>query len=485
MQQTPQTSPQIKTPGNRWAQIPQDLTVPIDIVGSTKFGRYPKISTEQTINMIISDGALVNFAGHTLVATIASSGVARGSYNSVLLNRIFCVVDDGLYSIDTSYNVQRQGTLNTSTGDVFIADNQASQIAIVDGLNIYVYNFATDVFQTVAVDFLPGYITFQDTFFIAADVRTNQWRLSNNNDGTVWPADAQHVGELQSKACKTVATVALDRILLVMGQSVTEPWYDAGLQLFPYQRNNYYCIDYGCVSPDTIASGFGMIVWLASNSYSGLAIMVSQEGSPPSPISTDGLDFFFSQLTAPQHSFGMLYKIEGHIMYHLTFVTDNRSYIYDFNTQQFFSLTDEFMNYHQAKRVVFFNNANHFLSFRDGNLYRMSSLLTTYNGKEIPRMRICSNIRFPGADRFVVQNINITMESGINQGVDKIEFAASTDGGYSYDYFTPIQCEKYGDRRNTQNIWNLGGYENDFVPRFQFWSTGRFVITGGTISLRR
>ena len=490
MQQPNVVGQQVNSPGNRWAQIPQDLTVPIDIVGSTKFGRYPKISTEQTINMFISDGALVNYAGHTLVANIASNGtIARAAYNSTLLNAIVAVIDDGLFIIDSSYNVIRQGTLNTSTGNVFIADNQASQVAIVDGLHIYVYNFLLDTFQVVQLaqgdTFLPGYICFQDTYFIAADVNSNQWRLSQNNDGTIWPADSFHVGELQTKACKVVATVALDRILLVMGQSVTEPWYDAGLQLFPYQRNNYYCIDYGCLSPETIASGFGMIVWLGSNSYSGLAILVSQEGGVPQPISNDGLDFFFAQLQFPASSFGMLYKLEGHIIYQLTFVRDNKTFIFDFNTQKFFTLTDAKMNYHEAKRVVFFNNANHFLSFNDGNLYRMSSLLTTYNGKEIPRMRICSNIRFPGADRFCIQNINLTMESGINNGFTKIEFAGSNDGGYSYDYFVSTDCRRLGERQNAINLWNLGAIENDFVTRFQFWSEGRFAITGGTISLRR
>ncbi len=46
--------------------------MPLDIVGSTKFGRYPKISVEQTWNMIISDGFLVPFAGYLKVAELSA-----------------------------------------------------------------------------------------------------------------------------------------------------------------------------------------------------------------------------------------------------------------------------------------------------------------------------------------------------------------------------------------------------------------------------
>ncbi|HEX4044222.1 MAG TPA: hypothetical protein VHZ76_00970 [Gammaproteobacteria bacterium] len=493
-----QTSPM---PGSRFAQLGTSVNLPLDIVGGTAFGRYPKISNESTYNMIISDGSLVPFAGYELAQEISSGGQGREAYNSVLANLIIVVISNGVFTVSPQLVVQKVGVLETFNGNVYIADNLASQIAIVDGLNVYIYNYLNSTFQTITVDFAPVYITYQDTFFIAADGNTNQWRLSDNNDGTVWPPDAQHVGELQSKPCRTVATVALDRVLLVMGQTVTEPWYDAGLQLFPYARNNYYCIDYGCVSTQTIASGFGMAVWLASNQQSGLAIMVSQEGGPPTPISTDGLDFQFAQLTNPQNSYGMLFKLEGHICYMITFTTDNLSYLYDFNTNMFFSVTDQNLNHHIARRVVYFNGSNYFISFNDGNLYRMASTITDYNGASIPRIRICKNIRFPGGDRFIIQNVNLTMESGqipwgaipdsvadaptnsVSLGAFRIDMNLSTDGGERWGYTWSKQLRNLGQNKNTVNFWKLGGVENDLVFKFRFVSQGRFIINGGTISL--
>lgn len=487
------------------SQYANSMRLPFDIVGSNQFGRYPKISSEQTFNMIISDGALVDFAGYELVASISSTGVSRALYNSVVANKLVAVIDDGLYLIDQFNTVSRVGTLLTSVGNCFIADNLASQIAVVDGTqNVYIYNYAASTFTVVPITFNAGYITYQDTYFIAPDTQSDNWYLSAQSDGTSWPTVAQNNGKIETKPTKAVATIALDRTLLVMGTTVTEPWYDVGAQLFPYQRSNYFAIDYGCINPDTIGILDNACTWLASNEKSNIVIMSCQEGSQPQRISNDGLDFVFSQLKAPQDSYGFMYKMEGHTYYQLTFVTDNLTYLYDFTTQKFFSLTDEKLDAHIARRVVFFNNNNYFISLVDGNLYKMNSSINTYNGNEIPRVRICSNIRFPDSARFVVQQINLTMESGINAGfnlqnltindttfnnvntgTNRIDLSQSTDGGYSYKVIESKRLPFLGQRRNQVNFYNLGGYGNDVVFKFRFNALGRFVITGGLISLYR
>lgn len=483
------------------AGYPNALRVPLDIVGGNNFGRYPKISVEQTFNMIVSDNALVDFAGYEQVAAIAPSGTARTLYNSVVANKLVAVIDDGVYLISSDNSFIRVGSLTTSNGNAFVADNLASQIAIVDGTtNVYIYNYATSTFSTIPVGFNAGYITFQDTYFIAPDISQDQWRLSAQSDGTSWPNDSQHVGQLETKPTKAVATIAVDRNLMVMGQTVTEIWYDTAAQLFPYQRSTSYAIDYGCINPDTIGLLNNTLVWLGSNEKSNIAIYASQEGGVPQKISFEGMDFVLSQLQAPQDAYGFMFMMEGHVFYQITWVTDNLTYLYDFNTQMFFTLTDENLNHHIARRVVFFNNANYFISLKDGNLYKMDSTITAYNGAEIPRIRDCKNIRFPDANRFVISNIALTMESGINKGFDyellkngytvnigtsRIDISQSTDGGYAWRVIASKILPPLGKRSNIVNFFNLGGYSNDVVFRFRFLSFGRFVIPGGLISIYR
>src|SRR5271155_1827234 len=100
------------------AQNQTENNLPLKMVGSTVFGRYPKISQEQTWNMIISDDWLVDYAGYKQVANIGGSG--RGIYSSTKSNNMFAVVDNKLYLIGTNLIPKIVGNLSTYSGDIFI-----------------------------------------------------------------------------------------------------------------------------------------------------------------------------------------------------------------------------------------------------------------------------------------------------------------------------------------------------------------------------
>lgn len=460
--------------GKKTVQFPTGMNVNFDIVGGNQFGRYPKISSAQTFNMMISDGFLVNFPGYKTKKMISPAQQGRGAYASQRFNHIIVVLDSNVFTVSQSFTADLIGSLNTTSGAVTIAENLAGEIAICDGQNIYIFNYLTGGFLSPTIDFLPGYIAFQDTYFIASDRRTNQWRLSDNNNGLSWPPDAAHVGTIQSKPTNTVACIPLDKQLFIMGSNVTEPWYDVGYTLFPYQRTNYFNIDYGTASPSTIDAAFGMMVFLGSNERTGISLMLSM-GGKAQRISNDGLDAVFNRLTNPSDSVGFLYRIDGHIFYHLTFVTDNLTYVYDFTTKQFYSLTDKDMNHHIARKVVFFNGKYYFISFNDGNLYELDSSIYDLDGHEMPRFRILSNIRIPSGDLFVVRNINITLEQGISPTLQRVDISLSNDGGYSYQNVYSEKLNPYGERPNVLNFWDLGS-SNDMTIKFAFWGNDRFVV---------
>jgi hypothetical protein len=204
-------------------------------------------------------------------------------------------------------------------------------------------------------------------------------------------------------------------MIFVMGKTVTESWFDTGAQRFPYQRNNSYNIDYGCINPATVASMDSIVAWLAQNEKSGPIIMYST-GGLPEKITTDGIDYLFSQLKAPENSQAFMYRQDGHLFYHINFYTDNLSLFYDFNTQKFYHASDEHLNYFIAGEVAFFNNQYYFVTKNDGNLYAFDTIFTTYknsNGEfEQPRIRICKNIRDETQQYFIANDVGFTIESG-------------------------------------------------------------------------
>lgn len=475
-------------PGQKSLQFLPGENIDFGLVGGNKFGRYKKISSAETINMIVSDGALVSFPGYEQSVMLGAS-IGREIFTSTKFNHMIVVADDQVYIIDSELNPTFIGKIETTSGPVYIAENTGDQLAICDGVNIYIFNYLTDAFQKVTVNFQPKYIAYQDTYFISADGLSNKFRLSDNSNGLSWPDDASHVGQIQTKATLCTAAVPLDRQLFVFGDTVSEPWQDIGYTLFPYQRSNSFSIDYGCVNPATIAYGFGVLVWLGSNEKTGISIMFSR-GGQGQRLSNDGIDFVFSKMTKPNDSVGFIFREAGHILYVITFITDNVTYVFDFNTGEFFTLVDKNMNHHIARRVTFFNGQYYFVSLIDGNVYRLSSTIYTLDDHEMPRFRIIKNLSLPSGDRFVVRNINLTMEQGILENetqqnlsvlqklVPRIDLSASKDGGEHYWNCGPKKMNRFGKRANTCNFWNVGAF-NDCTLKFAFWGDQRWCIKQG------
>jgi hypothetical protein len=502
---------------SRVAQTAQ--TKPLAIVGSSKYGRYPELSVEKTLNMLISDkgedGGLVPFPGYKF--RLALGGNGRGIYSSIKADLMFTVFDQNLYQIQPTLAPALIGTLATNHGDVFISEDILNNIAICDKQKLYIYNYNLGIFyipgttpyggtsaltitqsgttvtgigtmftaamvggtiyfggnlsatitafgsttsltvslsQTISVaqqflitqplDFIPNYVTFQDGRFICTSTLTTtgndigQWRLSGLSTITVgtvttsyitFPATPQKTGLFQSKADAPIAAVRLPgrgNLLLVMGSIVTEPWTDLGLALFPYQKNTSYNIDYGTINSATIAYLDNTVAWLGFNERAGIVLMYTT-GQDVKTISTDGINYQLANVVNPEMCYGMSFKIDGHLIYMFTFFgpSDNFSLAYDFTTEGFFDVTDQNLNYHIAKRVVFFNNTYYFISINDGNLYEINSLFTNFSYQpltpggalqmfDMPMGRTTPNFDMPNGVPGIMNSTSFVIEQGVD-----------------------------------------------------------------------
>lgn len=503
--------------------------IPLSIVGSTKFGRYSKMSSEETFNMITSDGWSVPFAGYKRVQLIDQNGEGRGIYASQSLNRMFAVIDDDVWMFDRNITRSYIGRINSSKGTVFITENNNNQILFSDSQRLYIYDESSSatppysVRQVTTFNGTPGFITFQNTRFISPNITTNLWKLSGANQGLTWPNTSQFEGALQTKPDKCVATIRFPgrgNLLLVMGRTVSEQWYDVGAQLFPYQRSQSSNLDYGCLSVATIAESENFVCWLAANEKSGPVILYTS-GGDINHISTDGIDFRLSQLRYPEDSYGYMFKQDGHLFYVITFVSDNVSYAYDFNNQAFYTLCDENMNAFIPKRVAFFNGQYYFVSIRDGNLYQLGTQFSNYDYgdgvvHEVPRVRIPPSIQLPDQSRFIAgytgftieqgqyefpdqdtrfvlgteDRNNITTQNGFGLGggqdrrdrVPKVMLSISVDGSVNFGSRQAIELNPFGRRMN-KLMWYRLGASNDLTQQFHFSGFGRFVARDGVTGI--
>lgn len=497
-------------------QPTQVRDIPIDIVGSNTFGRYPKQSIAATYNMIVSttpDGdALVPYAGYQKVLQILTGGAqGRALFSSEKAQKLIAVVGNQVFTIGKNLGLTRIGQLESSVGNVFITANNANQIALVDGLFVYIFDITTSAFTQVSVPFRPVYISFQDSYFISCDGDTNEWYLSELNNGLVWPVAPENVGALETKPDIMMATAAFDRQLFVMGRRTTEIWHDVAdriytgerFTLFPYQRDNTISIDYGCINASTIAVGFRLIVWLAINEKAGVTILASN-GGYPQQLADDGINFFLDKLENPEDSTAFLFEEDGHIFYHITFFTDNVTLAYDFNTRKFFFITNHCLDAHIARRVSFFNNTHYFLSNQDGALYEMGTQFSTYNetisnnqkGFVIPRIRITSPFRYPDSRRYSMVSMTVTTEmgnayllpdnempeAGVVQKNQIAQLSMSKDGGRTFGNNVTKPFKPIGNRANRLRWLGLGS-SNDTVFQYRFYGKFPFVIINGWLGV--
>jgi hypothetical protein len=474
--------------------------IPINIVGGNTFGRYPKTSLASTYNMLISNDWLIPSAGYEIVSELFGDGIGRGLFNSINLNKLVAVINDKVFLIDDKFIATQIGTLDTITGDVFIDENNACQIAICDKVHIHIYDYNPSTppakFVKADLNFVPLYVSFQDGYFISVEQDRPIWRLSAPNNGLSWPAASNNEGGFQTKPDKPVACIRVPgkgNNLFVMGHTVTELWTDVGYKLFPYQRTSAFNIDYGCINSSTIAFSEQFVVWLGTNEKTGPIIVLSSGGETKT-ISNEGINYLISNLSHPEKSYGYLVNQDGHMLYYLTFVDplDNLTLFYDFNTNSFFYATNYEMDFFPPRRVVFYNDGYYFVSFEDGNLYKLDSTIYTYDyyhpltreieKKEIPMVRITDTVRLPDNSPFIANNLTFTLEQGDSDEEQRIDLTLSRDGGNTFGSSLGANFNPIGKRANKVNFYQLG-YANELTPQLRFWGKDRFLVSGGLLSI--
>lgn len=528
--------------------VPRGTPLPVKVVGSSKFGPFPKQNAETTYNMFMSDGYMLNFPGYKRVLELLSTATqGRGIFRSIRGNLIIAVIDSAVYELDNVLGITFVGTLNTTSGPVIMDENLNGQICIVDGLNAWIYNRITKSFtlQAMPADLIPNYVTFHDTYFLFgnADFTGNgaKWfAFSYATDTTITQTYELALQTKPDYARAVVRIPGRGNNVLVLGNTVGEIHTNVG-GLQGYQRLSYLSLDYGLQSIESIAESEQFVAFVGVNQENASAILLF-DGQNIKHVSTDGIDYRLELLSRPDKVVGFFFKRQGHLFYQLTWYDseDNLTLAYDVYNDAFYNVTDQYLNYHPARQVIFANNQTYFISLNNGYLYRLANDLTSYDENlvpktdpgwdpaleyQIPMVRVANTIRLKNSDRFITSELVITMQNGNDENWTQLGYAArcsdaletvsgdpyytmtgdpyytstslpcngytphvglsfSTDGGVTFSNEVRNELNYLGDRKNIMN-WHRLGLSNEMTPKFKFWGTGRFTVTDGVAYVRQ
>lgn len=489
--------------------VNKSQSVPVNVVGSSMFGRYPKISLEKTYNMFISDDWLITYAGFKNVLDIFSAGEGRGLFHSIRGDFSIIVISSSVYKVFPSLATQFIGNIDTSSGEVSIDENLSRQIAIVDTQSMWIYNYDNNTLTKQTLMFnsqiiTPNYVCYHNTFFLIASspgtINSQNWYAFEFDTPNTVKLNKQF--SLQTKPDEAIAVQRIPgrgNNVIVFGSSVAEVWTQVG-DVDNYRRVQSFNIDNGCVSVSTIAGNDTYVCWLAKSENNSPSISWT-DGASVNRISTDGIDYLLQTLKRPDKSTAFFFRQDGHLFYQLTFFDpeDNLSLVYDFNTSKFFNLSDENLNYHPARQTAYFNGNIYFVSLNSASLYQMGTEFVSYNydiendaqGDVIPRIRICKSIRQEDSSRFRVGKLILWIEQGVTDFVTlgsdnlnnpRVDFSFSKNGNQSFSNIVGKNLNTQGNYINQMTWWRMG-QANEFTTQFRFWGMQRFVVYNATLEV--
>lgn len=474
-----------------------------DIVGSFKAEKYKQYDCQRTINCYEE----FDSSGKKVKALFPTAGVKKkltfplGTEVRRLFEHkdyVYAVVSNIIYKIDRTYfyyEISSPDRLKTAYGFISIDSNEVNQILFSDGAAGYLYNEAAGTFVKVTDENFPrspGYVIYFDGYFIINDSGTAQFFVSKTNDGAVWTPRRQF--SLTSRPDIIVGFASVNRRLLVFGKYVTEIWYSNPAPnetaSDPLLRDNNVLINMGCASQASIATGYGMVVFL-SNNDEGDNTLVMSEGTSISPVlgpeDTRRLDYQISQYKKVDDAVGYLFKDDGHLFYHLTFPSENVTWQIDLTTKKIQEIQWIDDGRFIAQCHAYFNSASNHLvgSYKEPVIYHLSTDYGTYDGVHIRRLRIGPHLIDQNYKRIRILKIQIDTEHGVadanGYGSEPEMFLAmSEDGGISYDSYLRKSLGKIGQFKKSVIWYRLGGFSRDVVFKLEWWHA--LPILGGSIT---
>lgn len=459
--------------------------------GSSQQASLP-FNAERTVNMYAvidqqgkKPASLYGRPGNSVFATLGS-GPGRGKFTATN-GRVFVVSGSQLYELLANGTGTVLGNLQTSSGDI-TADENGVQLAICDGVNLYILTYATNVFQRVVSPNLPSAssVTFLGGYFqVTRAPNSGIFQISAPYDGLTWSALDFATAESSPDSLLRVAVVFGQ--LFLFGDLTIEPWTNTGSAAFPFQRvNSSSQISVGVAAPSTVLTIDNTVFWVGKDE-NGTGIVYRADGYSPRRISTEAVELRLQAAPSTSILKGMAYQEAGHTFYIITGGGMETAQVYDVSTKLWteWSYLNSSGNYELplTNDLFYAFGKNLALDRTSGEVYEQSSKYYSDNGDEIACDRIFTHI-FDNGNPFLIKNLTINFETGVGNTTvtdPKAMLYLSRDGGKNFYTYYEAFMGKAGEFLSRVVFWRLGRHRQ-LTFRVRVTDSVKRVITGGAFN---
>lgn len=412
----------------------------IPFLGGSATQRSIALDAQRTVNLypaLDAEGkntlALYGTPGRVTFATTQAAEV-RGMYEAK--GRLFAVVGNTFYEIDSSGTATSRGTLLSVAGAVSIADN-GLHVVVVDGLYGYSFTLSTNAFaQITDIDWpAANRIAFQDGYFIVNDAGTGSFFITSLYGTAV---DALDFATAEGAPDPLISLICDHRELWLMGSESTEVWFNSGNVDFPFERINGAFLETGCAAPQSVAKLDNSVFWLTQDKR-GQGQIVRAQGYQPQIVSTRAMEYAIASYTRIDDAIAYTYQQDGVGFYVLIFPSANATWCLDVVSGLWHERS--YWNAGIEERVrdncYAFCFGRHLVGdYANGKIYELKLDAYTDDGTPIRAVRRTRHQHAEGK-RLFWSSLQIDMEMGVGlasgQGSDpQAMLRWSDDGGFTW-----------------------------------------------------
>lgn len=365
-----------------------------------------------------------------------------------------------------------RGNLGTVTDPVTFAANQANQILVCAGGNLYVFDLSTNILTLVDMTQLVGPVSmvgFADGYFVALIKDSNKFQLSGLLDGTTW--SGLDVNEISVFSENIVSMAVVLREVVFQGAKQSAVYQNTGASSTPFLPAPGGFCEQGS------GAAFGTIVmdnsyfWLGEDTRGG-RMAWRANGYTPARVSDHGCENAWRQYSTISDAVSWSYQENGHTFWVIYFPTADATWVYDAATQMWHERASLDGSAHKA-RCHMFAFGKHLVGDRaSGKIYEMSSDILDDAGTAIRRVR-----RAPHLSREMKQvrhyKLQLDVESGLGPQPPlrdgngdprgpEMTMRFSDDGAHTWSNEFTRDCGQAG-KFSTRVIWNRLGQSRDRV----------------------
>lgn len=402
---------------------------------------------------------------------------------------LFAVVGNTFYSLSSTGAVLHSfSSLTTNNGTVSMSFNP-TQIIVVDGTAGWIYNVGSNTFTQITSNFPNGAntVTFLNSFFICELPGTGEFFVSNSGDGTTWNSLA--FATASQYPDNIVAVDALQGLLVTFSQNHQEFWQNIGASPEPFQYIANSANEYGLAAIYSKSHIDNSIIFLTNTREGGYQVAVTS-GYSTMVCSNPDIDNIIQSLPVVSDAVSLVYQIDSHKFYQLTFPSSNRTIVYDVTTNIWFEgqtgITPNYAQRHIGQYSTTFNNQTLITDYSSGNVYTPNPNVFTDNGAIIPR-EVTTRHATNDFNHFRVAQIYLDMETGVGlqtgQGSNpQVMVNISKDNGRTWGIERWMGVGKVGAYRTKVSLRRIAN-SRDLVVKFRMTDPVKFVITSGAATV--